>query len=207
MESWSPPADRYHRPIAAPRILFLCTANQCRSPMAEGLLRRLLEQRGIDAEVASAGLFDGGMPATATARQVLADRGIDVDGHTSRSLTDPSVDLAGADLVLAMERQHVREAAVAAPAAIDRILTLVDATRRAEAAAPRRPDESLAEWAARLGSGRRPSDAQGTGDDEIADPIGQPRARYEATADQLQELLERLVDRAWPPAEAGTGAA
>jgi protein-tyrosine-phosphatase len=169
--------------------------------MAEGLLRHLLEQRGIDAEVASAGLYDGGMPATATARQVLADRGIDLDGHASRSITDPAVDLAGADLVLTMERQHVREAAVAAPGSLDRILTLVDATRRAEAAAPRRPDESLAEWAERLGSGREPAGAQGTGDDEVDDPIGQPRSRYEATADQLQDLLERLVDRAWPAAD------
>jgi protein-tyrosine-phosphatase len=186
--------------IDEPRILLLCTGNQCRSPMAEGLLRDLLHRRGVVATVDSAGLLDGGMPATSTATDVLADRGIDLTAHRSRSMADPAVVLEGADLVLAMERRHLREAVVAEPAIRHRTFTLVDAVRRAEATTPRRPDEGLRAWAERLGAGRTAVDAQGTGEDEIPDPIGQPRSRYEATADRLADLLGRLLDQAWPPA-------
>jgi len=166
--------------------------------MAEALLRDLLERRGITATVESAGLLDGGVAATADAALVLARRGIDLGAHRSRSIHDDAVDVDGADLVLAMERRHLREAVVRAPGIRDRTFTLVDAARRAEAAPSRQPGESLRDWAERLGAGRSAADAQGSGDDEVADPIGQPRSRYEATASRLLDLLGSLVERAWP---------
>jgi protein-tyrosine-phosphatase len=46
------------------QILTLCTANQCRSPMAEVLLQRALDQRGVLATVASAGSMRGGVPVS-----------------------------------------------------------------------------------------------------------------------------------------------
>ena len=62
-------------------ILLVCTANQCRSPMAEGLLRRLFVRAGVGAQVGSAGLLPGGAPATANAVATMAARGIDISGH------------------------------------------------------------------------------------------------------------------------------
>ena len=186
--------------IDGSRILLLCTGNQCRSPMAEGLLRDLVRRRGLHATVDSAGMLGGGMPATSTAADVLAERGIDLSGHCSRSLTDPELALATADLVLTMERRHLREAVRTEPSIRDRTFTLVDAVRRAEATMPRHPDETLRAWAERLGAGRSRADAEGIGDDEVPDPIGQPRRIYEATADRLADLLGRLLDRAFPNA-------
>jgi protein-tyrosine phosphatase len=166
--------------------------------MAEGLLRAQLRRRGVDATVESAGLLGGGMPATPTAADVLAARGIDLSGHISRSITDPSVGLATADLVLTMEQRHLREAVLAQPSIAERCFTLVDAVRRSETTTPRRPGETLRAWAARLGSGRLPVDVPVDIDDEIPDPIGQARSRYEATAARLDELLGRLLDQAFP---------
>ena len=59
-------ARTYNPPID---VLLLCTANQCRSPMAEVLLRHHLAAAGIEATVSSAGLYEGGAPGhRATAR-------------------------------------------------------------------------------------------------------------------------------------------
>jgi len=183
-----------------PRILVVCTANQCRSPMAEALLRDLLARRRVPATVGSAGLMEGGAPATSAAQAVLGDQGLDLVAHRSRQLGDPVVDLAGSDLVLTMERRHLQEAMARVPAIRPRAFTLVDAVRRAEAAPPRRPDEDLRQWAERLAAGRTSADILGVGDDAVADPIGQPRSSYEAIAAQLRDLLTRLADRAWPSA-------
>jgi protein-tyrosine phosphatase len=166
--------------------------------MAEGLLRDLLRTRGIDATVASAGLLPGGRPATADGIDVLAARGIDISTHVSRRLDDPAVGLADADLVVTMERRHLQEAVVLAPAVRSRAFTLVDLVRRAEAKDPRRPHESIADWAERLAAGRAHADILGVGDDKVDDPIGRSLDAYEDTADLLADLLQRLVARAWP---------
>lgn len=83
--------------------------------MAEALLRRRLEAAGIPARVHSAGLLPGGRPATADGVAVMAARGLDTSAHVSRQLTRDLV--AGADLVIGMAREHVREAVVLEPAA------------------------------------------------------------------------------------------
>jgi protein-tyrosine-phosphatase len=171
--------------------------------MAEGLLRHLLTERGIDAEVASAGLYEGGASATVAAGIALARRGIDLSSHRSRNLADPEVQLGEADLVIGMERRHIQEAAVAG-ADQARCFTLPDLARRALAADPRRAEEPLAAWAERLSTGRSFTDFVGVGRaaDEVADPIGRGDDVYEATVVQLAELLTAVVDRAFPASAA-----
>src|SRR5947209_20053459 len=88
------------------RILFVCTGNICRSPLAAALLQRALAQRGIDGlEVASAGTgaWDGA-PASEGAYLVGLERGLDLSGHRARLLTRELVDQA--DLILTMARHH-----------------------------------------------------------------------------------------------------
>lgn len=157
--------------------------------MAAGLLAAL-----ADAEVASAGLLPGGAPATEHARAVLADRGVDLAGHVSRTIAADAV--AAADLVVGMERRHVQEAVVLVPAAEAWSFTLRDLVARAEAAEPRGGHEPVRDWARRLAAGRPRSALLGTGDDAVADPIGRPRKDYERTAAELEDLVRRLVDRA-----------
>jgi protein-tyrosine phosphatase len=167
--------------------------------MAEVLLRRRLEQAGVSATVSSAGLHPGGRPATAHGVETMAERGLDLAPHRSRQLAAGLVQQA--DLVIGMAREHVREAAVVEPGAIDRSFTLKELVRLAESAGPRRAGEPLDGWLGRLVAGRRREDLLGVGHDDafdIEDPVGRGRADYDATADEIDRLLARLVDLAWP---------
>ena len=87
-------------------ILFVCTGNPCRSPLAEALLRQRLAQRGLSGiTVASAGTgaWDGA-PASEGAYLVALEHGLDLSAHRARLLTKETVQLA--DLVLTMARHH-----------------------------------------------------------------------------------------------------
>ncbi len=89
------------------RILVVCTANICRSPMAAALLTEAFADHDIEVEVSSAGFLFEGHPASDTATKVLRERGLDLQAHRSRVIDGPLV--ADADLVLTMERRHARE--------------------------------------------------------------------------------------------------
>jgi protein-tyrosine phosphatase len=94
-------------------ILIVCTGNTCRSPMAEAILRQRVDAIGVEATVSSAGLISDGQPATDTAVDTVAARGLDITAHRSRRIT-PEL-LAGPDLIVAMAREHVREVVVLRP--------------------------------------------------------------------------------------------
>jgi len=88
------------------RVLFVCTGNICRSPLAEALLRRDLSRRGVeDVEVTSAGTgaWDGS-PASEGAYLVALEHGLDLSGHQARPLTKKIV--RQSDLILTMSRHH-----------------------------------------------------------------------------------------------------
>lgn len=93
-----------------PLVLFVCTGNTCRSPMAERLYARLLEAHGDKTRLrtASAGLWaHNGQPATPEAVALMTAQGLDLTQHRARALTQSMVDEA--DLILVMERAHLRD--------------------------------------------------------------------------------------------------
>ena len=86
-------------------ILFVCTGNSCRSVMAEGLFRKIVEGRAGDFLVGSAGIaaFEGSGASEETLR-VMKTHGIDMSEHKSRRVTTAMVRTA--DKIFVMENMH-----------------------------------------------------------------------------------------------------
>ncbi|PLS76817.1 MAG: hypothetical protein CYG61_00170 [Actinobacteria bacterium] len=164
--------------------------------MAEVFLRHRLAGIGVEATVRSAGLLSDGYGATAATVTVLAGMGLDASAHRSRRLS--AALLAPADLVLAMAREHAREAVRLDPRSWPRTFTLKELVRRGEERGARAPGQGFEEWLAKLHAGRSRSDLIGDSpDDDVADPIGRGADFYRGTAADLDDLVRRLVELAW----------
>ncbi|MFG0305953.1 MAG: Sua5/YciO/YrdC/YwlC family protein [Phycisphaerales bacterium JB040] len=107
-------------------VLFVCTGNTCRSPMAAAIARALVDAAppsGITTTVSSAGVAAiDGMPASPEAVEAMADRGLDLSGHASRALTARLI--AEADAVFTMTPSHAEAAMRIAPEAAHKIYPL-----------------------------------------------------------------------------------
>ncbi len=103
-------------------ILLVCTGNSCRSVMAAGLLKKLLEGKG-DYKIMTAGTAAiKGMPPTYEAIRVMSEQNIDVSGHRSSSLSDEMI--GEADLILVMETTHKENILGRRPEAKDKVRLL-----------------------------------------------------------------------------------
>jgi len=174
----------------------VCTANQCRSPMAAALLDRDLSRCGVPAQVRSAGTNAvADVPATDDAILVMKADGFDLSTHRSRPVE--AGDLDRADVIITMTRAHLRDLATRSPMAFPRLFTLKELARRAQDQ-PRAEDEDLRAWITRLGAERRTTDLLGDDPvDDIEDPIGSPVEVYAAVARELAEATSSVVDAGW----------
>jgi protein-tyrosine phosphatase len=180
-----------------PVILLLCSANVCRSVMAQALLSRRLTGSASPVSVVSAGLLDDGRSPPSEVISAMAARGIDVTTHRSRRVT--TADLAAADLILGLAREHVRHAVVLLPESWARAFTLRELRRRGLRAGSREPGEPLGDWLARAAGDRSRRDLLGEEpDDDVPDPYGGPLAGYQVTASLLDGLTRDLVALGWP---------
>ena len=184
-------------PSTLARVLVVCTANQCRSPMAERLLQRAVERRGAVVRVSSAGLLAGGRPAEAKAVRALDRLGLDLTSHISRRLT-PEL-LQDSDLVVTMERRHVQAAVELLSGCWPRTFTLSDLLERGAQRPPRQPQEDVAAWVGRLHDGRRPADVLlGGVQGDVADPVGRGPAAFRRTAQDLEAATAALAALMFP---------
>jgi protein-tyrosine phosphatase len=98
------------------RILFVCMGNICRSPTAEGVMRALLREAGLDARIqvdsAGTGNWHAGDPPDARATAAAGARDIELAG-AARQVT--AADFEDFDLLLAMDRENERELLARAP--------------------------------------------------------------------------------------------
>src|SRR5688500_15249813 len=106
------------------KILYVCTGNLCRSPMAHAITEHELERRGCNGiEVASVGTWAiDGRAATPEAIETVRQRGVDLSSHRSRPVHLD--ELRGSDVIVVMTSVHVREVAGLAPDIVDRIVLM-----------------------------------------------------------------------------------
>jgi len=157
------------------RILFVCSGNTCRSPLAEGIARRLLTAHADSAfSVESAGTFaEPGGVASSGSLEVARENGLDLESFQSRRLTGAIVDAA--DVVLVMEPAHRSMILGERPTADTKTLLLGEL------------------------SGRQGREAS------VPDPFGGPIDSYRRTFQRLETLirdgLPRLLEMAARKAE------
>ena len=90
------------------RVLFVCTGNTCRSPMAELIFNSIAREKGINAHAQSAGLCTiEGLPIHDNSCEALKELGIESDFFSSTDIND--LDTDNFDLVIGMTDEHIKE--------------------------------------------------------------------------------------------------
>jgi len=176
-------------------VLFVCTANHCRSPMAEHLLRSELADRGLDWSVASAGTrAEVNRPMHPSAVRVLARRGIEVGDWTAHRIDSETV--VRADLVLTAGEEHRAAVARLAPSAMARTFTLlqfahlVGALPMAEGLTQQEFGPALLDHAVRMRGSAQPL-ARGLR--EIPDPMGHSYSKFGKCAAIIEQALGSIL--------------
>lgn len=145
-------------------ILFVCTGNICRTPMAEYLLKDLIDRESLGnlMRVGSAGTGAlEGYPAAELTTAVGKTHGIDTTPHRARSINLQI--LKEADIILCMERHHLVDLYQIFPHFKDKIFLL-----------------------------KKFSGGYSEADGSIGDPYGGPKSAYEETFLEIKEEIERI---------------
>lgn len=173
------------------RVLFVCTANVCRSALAAALLKLRAQQAGAPISVASAGTLAEGMPADNHVVTVLREYGVDASQKKSRML-EPDL-IRASDIILPMTITHARRVIGEASDARERVFLLREIVQIASTVGPRPADMTVPEWLGRLDAERTFSYADENEAIEIPDPVGEPLPVFVDLAKELDQNLSWLI--------------
>lgn len=186
------------------RILFVCTGNTCRSPMAEAMLRTIASAKGIEIDVQSAGVSTiDGLPVSEHAVHTLKERNIETEG-TSRALTNEAVDWA--DLILTMTTGHKRGLLQLYPEAVEKTFTLKEYTNQTESILQdiEELEQLYSEMQLKQALGQQLDNAdrmklleleRRIPSFDISDPFGGSLSVYSSCAAEIEQALHVLVDK------------
>lgn len=189
------------------RVLFVCHANICRSPMAERLAELVFRRQfgPHEGSIAFASAGTHARPGQAMhphSARVLHECGADDTGFASRTATTELISAAG--LVLTASRIERAHCASLAPASVRRIMTLREFSRLAaavdatELATPDPVGLRLRELIDQALLARARVRAASAADDELADPVNGPLEAFEECAAQIRVMLETIAGRLDP---------
>ncbi len=161
--------------------------------MAAALFQARAADRLPDWQVSSAGVrAQAGTAAPNEVKVALQARSVELGPHEPTLLTREIVD--GANLIIAMERNHLVEVVALAPRSFGRTFLLAEIVSLAERHGPRLGGEVVGTWLERLHAGRRPADVLRLDSSfDIDDPYGGAAGDYERCAARLDELVTALA--------------
>lgn len=184
------------------RILFVCTGNTCRSPLAEGLLRIRVHEEGLAAEVRSAGVSAvTGAPISRNSASLLQEAGFK---DTISSLAIQESEVKWADLILTMTMGHKRTVIQRFPDAVDKTFTLKEYVEdddqilqaieeRERLVTELQLKRALSQTVTVEERNRIYTLEDAIPDYDISDPYGGSLEIYRKTADEISGSLDKLV--------------
>lgn len=171
------------------RLVFVCTGNRFRSPLAAALLSEAAAD-GAPIEISSAGTLElRGAKALPEAQDAAVRFGVDLTEHRSRSVTEAP--LHDADLVIGFERMHVATAVVDGGARRDRTFTLpelADLLAGIELSPSTTPVARARDTVGRAAAARPTDDPKLLSIAEVADPLGRSDEEQREIAERIREL-------------------
>lgn len=156
-------------------ILFVCTGNTCRSAMAEGIFKKMLNERAEDntrLNIISAGIFAlSGINPTSEAISVMFEQGIDISQHHAQGLQEELIKKA--DIILVMTNKHKEYIHKEFPFAQSKTFLLNKFTLNNKSESNQNNEKNY----------------------EIIDPIGRKIEFYRIVARELKKSLEKILDK------------
>lgn len=147
------------------KIMFICTGNICRSAMAEGMMKKLIKENNIDAEVYSCGIYaETGNGPTYNAQEAAKEYGADISNHRATNIRDSKIEEM--DIILCATISHKQSVLYLHPELEGKVFTMKEYAKL---------------------------DKNGQ-DMNIKDPWGYDEFVYRKCASEIEECLEKIVE-------------
>ena len=146
------------------KIMFICTGNICRSAMAEGMMKKLIKENNIDAEIYSCGIYaETGDYATYNAQEAASEYGADISNHRATNIRDSKIEEM--DIILCATISHKQSVLYLHPELEGKVFTMKEYAKL---------------------------DKNGQ-DMDIKDPWGYDEFVYRKCAGEIEECLEKIM--------------